>query len=678
MSLNSIRGCVASQDIGRLAFEIKRTRWRSNVAEYLSSALNGADLSIAKKRELAHAIEHDDVLRARVGVIYAERDGERVPRFRVASPKPMSKVPFALIAVIVIALIAVPPAYDEFVREHPMESIGLGCDEEAAYACVPLTIRAEISPSNTTCRTLEWRASLEDAVITVSGDRATVLLGPTVRTGDVLKVTVYSERYGIEETFSIPVENEVKVVLDCASTDVWPGDRLVVKAVSFPRAAASEFQWSVDKKWADLSASGASAGITVDYSAKEGDSFTVIAKIPGTDIKGAMEFTVVEGLAIELSASSTTVDAGGTFQVDAAVKPCMPLGSSIQWSVNGSDVSYNISLTRTTLVGRVSDDADHGAAIVVTAYLSGYDARSQVTIVGNNPSRVPIDVRDVAGLMDMKMAGKVYNIQNDIDLSGVAWTPYDFKGILNGNGHKVTGLNLDVSKPDAGACLAGLFKTNSGTITDLNLEGCRIYFDSDHSGDGAIYAGTIAGLNEGTISRCSVIASEVSVHRDCSSTGGIVGYSTGTVSDSMVERLTMFGNGDMGGIAGSSKGGKISGCTVESSSIRHYAVYNQRSIGGIVGFAHAGADVVNCSVDSTAFRLEGDLSLKVHMGCVIGSLDDSMARVISGSAVTESYEGTMKHAGSWFFGVGCYDYSTSYFAKNGGNIGSISGSSSVS
>ncbi len=212
----------------------------------------------------------------------------------------------------------------------------------------------------------------------------------------------------------------------------------------------------------------------------------------------------------------------------------------------------------------------------------------------------------------------------------------------------------------------------------MNLEGCRIYFDSDHSGEGAIYAGLISGLNEGTISGCSVASSEISIHRDCSSFGGIAGYSTGTISDSYVYDITMFGNGDMGGIAGTVKGGVISGCDVGASSIRHYAVYNQRSIGGVAGHANAGATISNCSVDNTAFRLEGELSLKVHIGYVIGSLTSSAASVISSVAVTNSYAGTMKSSGSWFFGAGAYDYSTFYFANGGGNIGCISGSSLVS
>lgn len=675
MGLEQIKSCIRCQDVGRLVYEIKQTRWNKNVVRYLSSALDGADLSPRKKMELASKIDRDPELKARVDVTIKEVEGERLPIFEVKSPKSFNVGSLKKASVAIIILGAVFFCYTTFVQDHPMEALGLDCDESCAYAGVPFVIEAEISPHNTTCRLLAWDSNLEDVTITVVGDSATVLLGPTAAEGDTLKITATSERYGLKQTISIPIKNEIEVVLDCPGTDVWPGDELEIRGIAKPGPSIPEFQWNVDKKWVELTSDGDTARIQVDYGVRTGDVFTVMGKIPGTDIRGYTQFTIVEGLSVKLSTAATTVEAGSSFEVNASIRPAMPPGSSLQWSVVGKDVTYTSD--GTSLTGWLSPDADNGATIVVSASVSGYGVGAQETLTGINPSRIPIEVSDIAGLMDMK-AERTYNILCDIDLTGVSWIPYDFEGVLNGNGHTISGLNIDVIRPDSGTCLTGLFKTNRGEVRNLNLTNSRIYFEPNHAGSGPIYAGIVAGFNEGTIDRCSVFDSEVSIHRDDSSSGGIAGYSTGTVSNSSVTGLIMFGNGDMGGIAGSVKGGEMIGCMTKDSNIKHYAVYNQRSIGGIAGFANTGSTVSGCGVDGTDFYLDGDLSLKVHMGYVIGSLTGSTARMMSSNSVTQSYTGTMKNSGSWFFGVGGYDYSTFYFANHGGNIGCISGSSSVS
>ena len=92
--------------------------------------------------------------------------------------------------------------------------------------------------------------------------------------------------------------------------------------------------------------------------------------------------------------------------------------------------------------------------------------------------------------------GGTYFLLNDISLSGYPnWTPIGtsdapFTGSLNGNGHKITGLQMS-----RGTSYAGLFGASTGTIEKLHIENANITV--------VTYAGILVGWNQGTIRNCS-------------------------------------------------------------------------------------------------------------------------------------------------------------------------------
>lgn len=92
-------------------------------------------------------------------------------------------------------------------------------------------------------------------------------------------------------------------------------------------------------------------------------------------------------------------------------------------------------------------------------------------------------------------------LTNDIDLTGVEWTPIGneeipFYGTVDGAGHTISGLHID--KSEGGCC--GLFGVCAGTIENLTVTGSITCVAADvHSAVGGI-AGLVVG---GHISNCT-------------------------------------------------------------------------------------------------------------------------------------------------------------------------------
>lgn len=151
-----------------------------------------------------------------------------------------------------------------------------------------------------------------------------------------------------------------------------------------------------------------------------------------------------------------------------------------------------------------------------------------------------------------------------------------FSGTYNGLFNTITGLTISKS----GSNNIGLFGYLSGaTISDLNLQSVNVQGSNTVGGlfgrsnnstiskcsvEGTItasnYAGTIGGqLNGGSITNCYAITTNSSITNTSGYIGGIVGYSSGSISYSYTRSvLGLYGN--KGSICGSNAG-TISNCT---------------------------------------------------------------------------------------------------------------------
>ena len=201
-------------------------------------------------------------------------------------------------------------------------------------------------------------------------------------------------------------------------------------------------------------------------------------------------------------------------------------------------------------------------------------------------------------------ADKYYKLTADIDLGGMDWTPVGmlvkpFRGIFDGNGKKITGLNVS----DSGDFL-GLFGYNLGTIKNLTVSGYVTNTStskSEEHGD-ADFVGGVAGFNAGTM--IDVDSNVVVDASGANNVGGIAGFNTSgkwvdsrDVGDEEGIKKTIAGAegilqrcGNAGFVAGRMKAGGIVGenaGTVEEcynkGTVVNMKTFGGSGVGGIAG-----------------------------------------------------------------------------------------------
>jgi hypothetical protein len=165
-----------------------------------------------------------------------------------------------------------------------------------------------------------------------------------------------------------------------------------------------------------------------------------------------------------------------------------------------------------------------------------------------------------------------YRLTEDLNLSGHNWIPigtYEyatiFRGKFDGNGHKITGMNVNITSDSNKNIYAGLFGYIEGaTLKNIALEG-EVNATNTYVGD--VFAGGIVGHAD----HSSII--------NCFHSGNVTANSKGSSSRSKA-----------GGIAGVLEGSKLSNC-YHSGDMAACAGYESLS-GGLVGSSYTAYDDV--------------------------------------------------------------------------------------
>ncbi len=187
--------------------------------------------------------------------------------------------------------------------------------------------------------------------------------------------------------------------------------------------------------------------------------------------------------------------------------------------------------------------------------------------------------------------GSHYLLANDIVLDATFWTPIggnlsgrDFAGVFDGNGHKITGINIIQNNFE----YSGLFGVVTGTITNLGVDGTITTSNSN--------VGMLAGkLEDGKITNCySTGAIEAYKY-----VGGLVGYVGEVYKYPVIENaysrasVTGLKSGDsnyLGGLVGYAYGHSSGSATINNCYATGKVTLNSANAGkgGILGgFASA-------------------------------------------------------------------------------------------
>ena len=202
-------------------------------------------------------------------------------------------------------------------------------------------------------------------------------------------------------------------------------------------------------------------------------------------------------------------------------------------------------------------------------------------------------------------------LDKNIDLTGKDWTPigtdYDnsYKGTFDGGGHTITGLTVTTNDQFVG--LFG-YLDRAGTVKNVVMEDIQI--TSNHvlmSGN----TGGVVGYSWGTIENCSVSGSVSGTN--C--VGGVVGgQKTGSIIGCS-SSATVKGTRYVGGVAGE-KQGTIIACYATGDVTLEIDSQRDLSGGGVVGF-NIGSRVLACYATGNV-NSKGRSTGNVHIGGLFG------------------------------------------------------------
>ena len=202
-----------------------------------------------------------------------------------------------------------------------------------------------------------------------------------------------------------------------------------------------------------------------------------------------------------------------------------------------------------TFVYKMKNATDWQAGGEYTYTVSLAAAKDLGYTIESNGSYTVTSADGLMNIAELVNGGKTdinITLTADIDLTGKDWTPigtdYDnsYKGTFDGGGHTIKGLTVTTNDQFVG--LFG-YLDKAGTVKNVVMEGIQI--TSNH----VLMSGN---------------------------TGGVVGYSWGTIENCSVSG-SVSGTNCVGGVVGSQKAGSITGCS--SSAI----VKGTRYVGGVAG-----------------------------------------------------------------------------------------------
>jgi hypothetical protein len=253
-----------------------------------------------------------------------------------------------------------------------------------------------------------------------------------------------------------------------------------------------------------------------------------------------------------------------------------------------------------------------------------------------------------------------YILTNNIDLSGYTWMGIgtdsaSFTGTFIGNNYTISGLTSSNS-----GSLAGLFgKTSNAQISGIKLTDVNITSTAD-----AAYVGSLVGYSSGGQIADSTASGAVTATGAGAYVGGLVGYSDGTaIKNSSVN--SSF-SGTMSTVTASGAGSLVGYNTgtitdSQSSAVVHGAVDNTSAaygyIGGLTGY---NAGTISDSTNSGTMTADGAYS---YVGGLVGYDSGSISDSSSNSGAV-----TANGASSYVGGLAGYNSGT---ISDSGNNGAV-------
>ena len=275
-----------------------------------------------------------------------------------------------------------------------------------------------------------------------------------------------------------------------------------------------------------------------------------------------------------------------------------------------------------TFVYKMKNATDWQAGGEYTYTVSLAAAKDLGYTIESNGSYTVTSADGLMNIAELVNGGKTdinITLDKNIDLTGKDWTPIgtnvdnSYKGTFDGGGHTITGLTFTTNDE-----YAGLFGwlNRAGTVKNVVMEGIQI--TSNHvlmSGN----TGGVVGYSWGTIENCSVsgsVSGTVYV-------GGVVGAQIDGSITGCSSSATVKGTTDVGGVAGqTNSSATLTACYATGNVIIEIDPIRNISGGGLVGF-NGGNGLLACYATGNVTST-GSSTGNVH---IFGLLGDNYTTV---------------------------------------------------
>ena len=267
-----------------------------------------------------------------------------------------------------------------------------------------------------------------------------------------------------------------------------------------------------------------------------------------------------------------------------------------------------------TFVYKMKNATDWQAGGEYTYTVSLAAAKDPGYTIEGNGSYTVTSADGLINVAELVNGGKTdinITLGKNIDLTGKGWTPigtnYEkrYKGTFDGRGHTIKGLTVTTNDQFVG--LFG-YLDRAGTVKNVVMEGIQI--TSNHvlmSGN----TGGVVGYSWGTIENCSVSGSVSGTK--C--VGGVVGAQKAGSITGCSSSATVKGTVDVGGVAGE-KWGSMTACYATGNVTLEIDSPKDLSGGGLVGF-NGGSGVLACYATGNVTST-GSSTGNVHIGGLFG------------------------------------------------------------
>ncbi|WMJ83494.1 GLUG motif-containing protein [Oscillospiraceae bacterium LTW-04] len=223
---------------------------------------------------------------------------------------------------------------------------------------------------------------------------------------------------------------------------------------------------------------------------------------------------------------------------------------------------------------------------------------------------------------DRQAQQKRYLLEADLDLEGISFptigvnrpllpndirddSPQGFNAVFDGQGYTIRNVSITLTAPESpdAPLVGGFFSVigPGGEVQNLTLENASVSTPvTAPPAAGEVATGLLAGRCMGQVSDCHVSGKVVGYYKTGGFAGFIGNYQHGDEASfarvtNCTAKVSVAGDSELGGFAGSLHGAILSDCTVEGDVV---AVSGQiygapRAIGGFCGFSVEGR-VENC------------------------------------------------------------------------------------